>query len=99
MDLWSVLGGVVVLALLASAVDIYWLLRSRWIRNQEEPYYNRPTGDPLTRVPGIDATGELTTSAKYAIWNYMFTILGVGGAIVGIVAGIAGYMINDLAKE
>jgi hypothetical protein len=46
----------------------------------------------------LNETGELTTAAKQAIRNYMFGLFGVGGAIVAIVAGIAGYMIDDLAK-
>lgn len=46
---------------------------------------------------GVDSAGELTIAAKYAIWNYMFNILAVGGAVIGVLAGVAGYLIKDLA--
>jgi hypothetical protein len=46
-----------------------------------------------------DGKGELSTAAKYAIWNYMFSLFAVGGTIIGIVSGIAGYMIKDLVTE
>jgi hypothetical protein len=85
--------GVVFIGVVAASIDVYLRLRTRWLRKEFSA-----TRAP-TPVAGIDATGELTTGAKYAIWNYMFSILGIGGTIIGIVSGIAGYMINDLATE
>jgi hypothetical protein len=81
------LGAIVIL------FDVYLIHRRRWLSPEYQARFLLPPG------PGVDVTGELTTSAKYAIWNYMFRILGVGGTIVGIIAGVAGYMINDLGKQ
>ncbi len=78
-------GGVAVL------VEVYLIAR-RWVRN-----YLFDEWDLAAR--GVTERGELTTGAKYAIWNYMFSILAVGGTIIGVMAGVAGYMINDLAKK
>jgi energy-converting hydrogenase Eha subunit A len=80
--------------------DMYFIMRRRWIHN-ERGRWIRDSDTPSVQAPepGVDVTGELTTGAKYAIWTYMFGILGIGGAIVGVVAGVAGYLINDLAKE
>jgi hypothetical protein len=48
---------------------------------------------------GLDETGALTPGAKQAVRDYMLSIFAVGGTIGAIIAGVAGYMINDLAKE
>jgi len=48
---------------------------------------------------GLDQTGSLTIGARQAVRDYMLRIFAVGGTIGAIVAGVAGYMINDLAKE
>lgn len=40
----------------------------------------------------------LTQEARSAVRGYMLSIFAIGGPIVAIVAGVAGYMINDLAK-
>jgi hypothetical protein len=71
------------------AFDIYMFVRGKF----ESPV------QPQSSATGSEITGELTTGAKYAIWRYMFFLFGVGGAIIGVVSGVAGYMINDLAKE
>jgi hypothetical protein len=42
------------------------------------------------RRSGVDATGELTVGAKYAIWRHILGILGIGGTVVGIAIGVAG---------
>jgi hypothetical protein len=75
-------------------IDYYLMLRRTWRRRE----YGQ-VEQPVPPVPGLDASGELTIPAKYAIWNYMFYILGVGGVIIGIISGVAGYMIKDLAQQ
>jgi uncharacterized membrane-anchored protein YhcB (DUF1043 family) len=86
----------VLIIIIAAFIDVYLLLRQRWLRIEKQ----RASGERLVDlVPGVDATGELTGGAKYAIWNYMFSILGIGGVIVGIIAGTAGWFINDLATK
>ena len=101
MELWnSILIGIAFVAAIAVLIDVYLLLRRRWLLN--EVFSRQETGAPNVSdapVAGIDAKGELTTGAKYAIWSYMFRILAVGGTIIGIVSGIAGYMIKDLATK
>ncbi len=76
---------------LVAATDRYLILRRRWLFAGNEP--------PSPPQAGIDVKGELTTGAKYAIWSYMFRILGIGGTIIGVISGLVGYMVNDLAKE
>jgi len=82
-----------VLLLGASIVlrDAYLSKRKRWFESR-----SRSTG---SQENGIDSTGELTTGAKYALWSYMFWLLGIGGTIVALISGTVGYMINDVAKE
>jgi hypothetical protein len=92
----SIAIAVLYLGLMVVLIDMYIFMRRRWFRVERPESSSAPFSPP---VPGIHLTGELTTSAKYAIWSYMFSIFGIGGAVIGIVAGIAGYMINDLAKE
>jgi hypothetical protein len=63
----------------------------RWF--QPEPKLDRSTP-----IAGISATGERTSAAKYALGTYRLGIF-VTGTIVGILSGIAGYMISNLASE
>jgi hypothetical protein len=95
-NVWSFYVPIIAFIGIAFALaDQYWLRRNRMIRRQER-------GSPTTE-PDIDVGGELTTAAKYAIWNYMFSIFAVGGAVIGILVGLAsgfaGYMIKDLASK
>ena len=94
---YLIAGGV-----MAVLADMYFIMRRRWIRGERRRWIRSeetPSSVQEVPTPGVDVTGELTTGAKYAIWKYMFSILGIGGAVIGIVAGVAGYMINDLGKE
>jgi hypothetical protein len=86
----GVIGAIVVL------IDVYVLWRRRWRRFELFPAPGRLR---KATIAGTNEKGELTTSAKYAIWNYMFSLFAVGGAIIAVVSGIAGYMIKDLANE
>jgi hypothetical protein len=93
---WTVITISVFVGLAYAVRDQYWLRRERmieaWKRRDEAP---KAQSAP---EPAIDAAGELTTAAKYALWQYMLNILAVGGTVIGIIAGIAGYMIKDLAS-
>jgi hypothetical protein len=70
------------------ARDQYRLQRDRMIKRWDKKD-NEPKS-AAAAVSGIEFNGELSTSAKYAIWNYMFNILAVGGTVVGILAGLRG---------
>ncbi len=48
---------------------------------------------------GLDQTGTLTIGGRQAVRDYMVRFLATGGTIIAVVAGLAGFMINDLAKE
>src|SRR5438552_4316756 len=79
------------------AVDQYRLWRERRVEAwRKDGHLPKPKG---AAESGTNGKGELSTAAKYAIWNYMFSLFAVGGTIIGIVSGIAGYMIKDLATE
>jgi hypothetical protein len=71
--------------------DFYRLQRRRWT----EPEFQGSTTD---KIGSRSESGELTNEAKLAILKYMASILAVGGTIIGIIAGIAGFMIKDLAQ-
>jgi hypothetical protein len=89
--------GVVFICIVALLIDLYLHLGRRWLRSRIFP--NEMPPPQIPPVAGVDAKGELTTGAKYAIWRYMFSVLAVGGTIIGIISGIAGYLIKDLANE
>src|SRR5580704_7992692 len=94
MSTFDIIAICILIGLVGVLVDMYLITRRRWIRIEElRPYYQGAPG------PGVDITGDLTTGAKYAIWKYMLSMLVVGGTVIGIITGVAGYMINDLAKE
>ena len=93
----TVMLGVVFICAVALSIDLYLHLGRQWLRSRIFPFEMPPPQIPP--VAGVDAKGELTTGAKYAIWRYMFSVLAVGGTIIGIIAGIAGYLIKDLANE
>src|ERR1700684_2491042 len=73
------------------AVDQYVLRRTKTMIQLE--------ADGGASAPGMDNKIELTTAAKYAIWQYIWSILGIGGAVIGVLSGITGYLIKDLGTE
>jgi hypothetical protein len=101
---YTIAFGVAFPLAVAALIDVYFLGRKRWIRSQRRAAIQWNVAHPQERsrkatVAGVDAKGDLTIGAKYAIWDYMFKLFAVGGAIIAIVSGIAGYMIKDLANE
>jgi hypothetical protein len=90
-----------------AGIELYRLWRDRLVMKwkiKDAPSPNggngdNAAGDPPTAISGLNADGELTTAAKYAIWNYMFGMLAIGGTVIGVRSGIAGYMIKDLATK
>ena len=92
MDMFAKMIEIAALCILVvMLVDWYIHMRKRWFQGSSQL--------PSTPAASFDAAGGLTTGAKYAIRNYMLGIFGVAAAIIGIIAGIAGYMINDLTKQ
>jgi hypothetical protein len=92
MDILAEMIGLAALCILVvMLVDWYIHMRKRWFQGSSL--------SPSMPAASFDAAGELTTGAKYAIRNYMLNIFGVGGTIVCIIAGAAGYMVNDLTKQ
>ncbi|OCK58812.1 hypothetical protein [Bradyrhizobium sp. LMTR 3] len=101
MDFTGILVQLVYIAIFVGialfALDQYRLWRERWVEVlRKDGRLPKPKG---AAESGTNGKGELSTAAKYAIWNYMFSLFAVGGTIIGIVSGIAGYMIKDLATE
>src|SRR5438132_1523700 len=65
------------------AVDQYRLWRERRVEAwRKDGHLPKPKG---AAESGTNGKGELSTAAKYAIWNYMFSLFAVGGTIIGIV--------------
>ena len=92
MDMLAEIIGIAALCiLLVMLVDWYIHMRKRWFQGSSQL--------PSTPAASFDAAGELTTGAKYAIRSYMLSIFAGGGAIICIIAGIAGYLVNDLTKQ
>jgi len=79
------------IAILFSAIALVWTLNLKW-RGQ------RLSDDHLT-PQGRDESGDLTPGAKQAVRDYLTGLLAPAGAIIAIVAGVGGFMINELAKE
>ena len=97
-DPFTALAGMIIVAVIAYAVlDQYRLWRDRrvetWRKQGRLPVPAQSAGSDTNEA------GELSTAAKYAIWNYMFNLLAVGGTVIGVISGVAGYMIKDLATE
>lgn len=80
-----------------SALMIVLYFASPQIRNF---FYSKKRKYPNYReIAGLEKTGSLTIGAKQAVREYMLRLIAVGGTIFALLAGIAGYMINDLARE
>ena len=61
------------------AVDQYRLWRERRVEAwRKDGHLPKPKG---AAESGTNGKGELSTAAKYAIWNYMFSLFAVGGTI------------------
>ena len=60
---------------------------------------SQPAEKPLPLgVTKSETRPRLTVEAEEAVRGYMLKLFGIGGTAAVLVAGIAGYMINDLAK-
>jgi Collagen triple helix repeat (20 copies) len=97
-DPFIALAGLIIVAVIAyPVIDQYRLWRDRMVETWRKQ--GRLPIPPQSVESDTDGSGELSTAAKYAITNYMFRLLAVGGTLIGVIAGVAGYMIKDLATE